>query len=119
MARSPSAEIFGAVAAGAVGAVGGAAGGVAATRGFDATGLGGGISRPASLLDSVMTASLERAAARGAALAGAADAASDGARPPAAGVTRGGGMASGGNASRRGISIGMSTGIGRGWVSKT
>ena len=28
-------------------------------------------------------------------------------------------MASGGNASRRGISIGVSTGIGRGWVSKT
>jgi len=74
-------------------------------RGVADAAAGDGVtSRPASLRDSVMVSSF-------AAAAGAAPAAS---RSDAGGA---GGATSGGTASLRGISIGMSTGIGRGCVS--
>jgi len=87
---------------------------------------GGLTSRPASALDSVMTPSPLRAAGGGGRPAVAAAGVEVGAgtlampSPDDGRVgTRAGGIASGGSESRRGISIGTSTGIGRGCVSKT
>jgi hypothetical protein len=88
----------------------------AATRGAaDAAGRGAATSRPASPRDSVIIS------ASGLVAGGAAVRGRDAGAATTAGVLAvvGGGGVSGGKASRLGISIGMSTGIGRGWVSKT